>query len=87
MGSCTRKAQSKQKRCYDSHKKATPPWVAEGDCVMLFVPSEKNGKAYKFSQPFRGPYRVMKTNGAELVLISKPTAPSVRVESGITQWS
>ena len=50
------KAQAKQKCCYDRYKKAAPPCISEGDRVMLYVPSEKNGKAYKLSQPFRGPY-------------------------------
>jgi len=75
------KAQATQKRYYDRYKKATPPHISEGDRVMLYVLSEKNVKAYKFSRPFRGPYRVtqMFPNGAELVLISKPTANSIRV--------
>ena len=74
-------AQSKQKRNYDKHKKATPPCVSEGDGVMLNVPAEWSGKAYKFARPFRGPYRAVKVlpNGVELVLISKPKAPSIRV--------
>ena len=74
-------AQSKQKRNYDKHKKATPPCVLEGDRVMLYVPAERSGKAYKFARPFCGPYRAVKVlpNGVELVLISKPKAPSIRV--------
>ena len=75
------KAQAKQKYCYDRHKKAAPPCVAEGDWVMLYVPSENNGKAYKFSRPFCGPYQVIRVflNGVELILISKPAASSIRV--------
>jgi len=75
------KAPAKQKHCYDRHKKAALPCVAEGDRVMLYVPSENNGKAYKFSQPFRGLYRVIWVflNGVELILISKPAASSIRV--------
>ena len=74
-------AQSKQKRNYDKHKKATPPCVSEGDRVMLYVPAERSGKAYKFARPFRGPYRAVKVlpNGVELVLISKSKALSIRV--------
>ena len=74
-----RKAQSKQKNYHDH--RAKEPRIAEGDRVFLYGPAVKVGKAYKFARPFKGSYRVQKLlpNGAELLLISKPNAPSIRV--------
>ena len=76
-----RVAQSKQKQNYDKHKRATHPHVSGGDHVMLYVPAERSGKAYKFARPFRGPYRVIRVlpNEVQLVLISKPKVRSIRV--------
>ena len=74
-------AQSRQKRNYDKSKKAKLPHKSEGDRVMLYIPAERSGQAYKFVWPFRGPYQVVKIfpNGVELILISKPRAHSIRV--------
>ena len=45
-------AQSRQKRNCDKSKKAKLPCISEGDCVMLYVPAERSGQAYKFVRPF-----------------------------------
>ncbi|XP_065914491.1 uncharacterized protein [Dysidea avara] len=74
-----KKAQKKQKLYHD--QKAKEPHILEGDRVFLYDPAAKIGKAYKFARPFKGPYRVKKLlpNEAELLLISEPNAPSIRV--------
>ena len=48
---------------------------------MVYFPSECLGKAYKFSRPFRGPYRVDKMfpNGAEVTSLNGGQAQTIRV--------
>ena len=53
-----KEAQEKQKFQHD--KKAKDPRVFEGDRVLVYSPTERSGKAYKFACPFKGPYRIMK---------------------------
>ena len=47
----------------------------------MYSPSRRQGKAYKLARPFIGPYHILKlhTNGADLKLIAKPAAASIRV--------
>ena len=73
------KAQGRQKKFHD--KGAKQPILKVGDRVFVCNPSKKQGKAYKLARPFMGPYRILKLydNGADLRLISKPAAASIRV--------
>jgi hypothetical protein len=73
------KAQQKQKIQYD--KKAKEPKLSIGTRVMVHMPSEVQGKAWKLARPFHGPYRVVATtpNNAEVVLIDKPKEQSIFV--------
>ena len=47
----------------------------------MYFPSECLEKAYKFSRPFRGPYRVDKMfpNGAEVTSLNGGRAPTIKV--------
>ena len=47
----------------------------------MFHPAKRKGKAYKFSRPFVGSYRLLTLhpNGAEVNLIGKPAAQSIWV--------
>ena len=49
--------------------------------MFLYAPAERTGKAYEFSRPFKGPYRVKSVigNGVELLSIGKPNSPPLRV--------
>ena len=73
------KAQRKQKWHHDRH--ARDPGFQVGECVFVYMPTERLGKAHKFARPFRGPYRIMNLfdNGAEVKLIEKPQAGTIRV--------
>ena len=73
------KAQGRQKKFHD--KGAKQPILQVGDRVFVYNPSKKQGKAYKLARPFMGPYQILKLydNGADLRLISKPAAASIRV--------
>lgn len=73
--------QAKQKRNYDKFKKATPPNILEGDCIMLYIPVKQSDKPFKFERPFRRPNGVVRVllNVVELVSISKPKAHSIRL--------
>ena len=51
-------SQISQKRFYDRATKQ--PKVHPGDRVMVFMPAEQQGKTWKLSRPFHGPYRVLK---------------------------
>ena len=59
-------SQGKQKRFHD--RKSKDPKISVGDRVMMYFPSKRLGKAYKFCRPFRGPYHMDKVfpNGAEV---------------------
>lgn len=53
------KAQASQKRNYD--RKCTEEVnLKAGDRVMIYMPAESQGKNWKLSRPFHGPYRVLK---------------------------
>ena len=51
------KAQKKQKQQYD--RKCKPSKYRVGDRVFVHMPGEVRGKAWKFSRPFHGPYRIL----------------------------
>ena len=72
-------SQRKQKRFHD--QKSKDPKISVGDKVMVYFPSERLGKAYKFSRPFRGPYRVDKMfpNGAEVTSLNGGRAQTIRI--------
>ena len=72
-------SQGKQKQFHD--RKSKDPKISVGDRVMVYFPSERLGKAYKFSRPFRGPYQVNKVfpNGAEVTSLSGNKARTIRV--------
>ena len=71
-------AQKKQKH-HDHHAKERNFEV--GDRVFILTPTLKQGHAYKPVSPFKGPYQVVGThaNGLDMVVISKPFSPSIRV--------
>ena len=68
------KAQGHQKFFHD--KAAKQPNIKVGDRVFVFHPAKRKGKAYKFSRPFVGPYRLLTLhpNVAEVKLIDKPAS-------------
>ena len=72
-------SQGKQKRFHDQRSK--DPKLSVGNKVMVYFPSERLGKAYKFSQAFCGPYRVDKIfpNGAEVTSLGGGKAQTIRV--------
>ena len=45
------------------------------------MPADCLGNAYRFARPFKGPYQIIRlfVNGAEVILISKPQAGTIRV--------
>ena len=73
------KAQERQKLFHD--KFAKQPDIKVGDRVFVYHAAEGRGKAYKFSRPFVGPYRVLTLypNGAEVKLVAKPASKSICV--------
>ena len=62
-------------------RKAREPSLQVDDWVFLLNPAAHAGKEYKFSRPFNGPYQILKLykNGADIMLVDKPKALSVRV--------
>ena len=72
-------AQLKQRTGYDKHSREVKLKV--GDRVLVYMPGEVRGKAWKLARPFHGPYRVlalMPTN-AEVRLVDCPTSESIFV--------
>ena len=69
-------AQVKQKTQYDKHSKETKLRV--GDRVMVYMPGEVKGKAWKFARPYHGPYRLLSITptNAEVRLIDCPDEKS-----------
>ena len=51
------RAQKRQKRNFDHTAKKPHYRVCQR--VLVFMPSAKQGKAYKFARPFHGPYRIV----------------------------
>ena len=74
-----KKAQRNQKRYHDRHAQTVP--FQRGDRVFVHKPGLKRGKAHKFYRPFQGPYRIIEIwgTGAEVLLIEKPKAGTIRV--------
>ena len=72
-------AQRQQKKHYDH--KARPAKLEVGDCVMVYVPAETQGKNWKLARPFHGPYRILATTltNIEVRLVDDPTANSLFV--------
>lgn len=72
-------SQGRQKRFHD--QKSKDPKISVGDKVMVYFPSERLGKAYKFSRPFRGPYQVDKIfpNGAKVTSLGGNKTQTIRV--------
>ena len=66
-------AQVKQKTQYDKHSKETKLKV--GDRVMVYMPGEVKGKAWKFARPYHGPYRLLSLTptNAEVRLVDRPS--------------
>ena len=60
-------------------RKSKDPKISIGDKVMVYFPSEHLGKAYKFSKPFCGLYRVDKIflNGAEVTSLNGGRAQTI----------
>ena len=73
------KAQQTQMVQYD--KKSKEPKLSVGSRVMVHMPGEVQGKAWKLARPFHGPYRViaLTPNNAEVSLIDKPKDQSIFV--------
>ena len=74
-----KKAQRRQKNCYDRGKR--PPNFAVGERVFLFKPAEKTGKRRKFARPFHGPYRVVEldVNDAKIRRVDRPQDETILV--------
>ena len=72
-------AQKAQKTQYDRRAKYSSLRV--GDQVMVYMPSEVQGKDRKLARPFHGPYQVLSVTptNAEVTLINRPSDPSIFV--------
>ena len=72
-------AQSKQKRNYDVGSSDVSLKV--GDGVMVEMPGEIRGNAWKLSRPFHGPYRVLSITptNVEVRLADQPDADPMNV--------
>ena len=72
-------AQRRQKKNFD--RTAKKPRYQVGQRVLVFMPSAKQGKAYKFACPFHGPYRVVDIHetGASVRPVHKPEQEPIRV--------
>ena len=73
------KAQMSQKTYYD--RKAKEPRVRPGDRIMVYMPSEVQGKTWKLARPFHGPYRVeaVTDTNVEVRLVDDPTSETLFV--------
>ena len=74
-----KKTQRNQKNYYD--KRSKPPKFKVGERVLVYMPSAKACKAYKFARPFHGPYRIRSLDGTGVVIqpVNKPQAEPIRV--------
>jgi len=74
-----KRAQAQQKSQYD--RKTRPVEAKVGDRVMIYMPSEVQGKKWKLARPFHSPYRVIATtpSNAEVRLVDNPVAESLFV--------
>ena len=73
------KAHKAQKKFHDRTAKEPP--IQVGDQVYIYMPQEKQGKAYKFALPFAGLYRVVEVhpNGVVLQYTEKPNSQQIQV--------
>ena len=71
-------SQAKQKKNYDQRAKTV---FKVGDRVFLYKKGARSGKAYKFSRPFHGPYRILEltANDAKIRPVDKPQAEPIFV--------
>ena len=71
--------QKRQKTNYDRHAKDQGYRV--GDRVMVHMPHEFTGKAWKLARPYFGPYRILSVTptNAAVRLVDKPDEPSIFV--------
>ena len=67
------------KTYYDG--KAKEPSVRPGNRVMVYMPSEVQGKTWKLARPFHGPYHVeaVSDTNAEVRLVDDPTSETLFV--------
>ena len=72
-------AQCHQKRMYD--RGASELKLKIGDRVLVHMPHEVRGNAWKFARPFHGPYRVVSLTptNAEVRLVDQPNDDSIFV--------
>ena len=71
-------AQVTQKKAYD--KKAREVDLHVGECVMVLIPSEIQGKDWELTKPFRSPYHVIQQM-LKFVLLN-----SLRVNQVLWHW-
>ena len=62
-------------------KSAKEPTLTVGQRVMVHMPTELQGKTWKFARPFHGPFRVvaLTPTNAEVRLIDEPRSDSMFV--------
>ena len=66
-------AQSRQKKYYD--RKSKQKEVSVGDRVMIHMPHEATGKAWKLARAFHGPFRVLSVTPTVQPRLSGPLCP------------
>ncbi len=76
---CITDKQKHQKSMYD--RSAKEPNLEVGQRVMVHMPSEVQGKTWKFARPFHGPFRVLSLTptNAEVRLVDEPKSQSIFV--------
>ena len=74
-----KKAQAKQKAQYDKKSNVKPLFI--GDRVMIHMPGQVQGRAWKFARPYFGPYEIVGVTptNAEVRLLNHPTDPTIFV--------
>ena len=72
-------AQDRQKKTYD--RAAKDPKLTVGQRVLVHMPTELQGKTWKFARPFHGPFRIVSLTptNAEVKLIDEPRAEAMFV--------
>ena len=72
-------AQRHQKSNYDRHAKECPLMV--GQRVMVCMPTEMQGKTWKFARPFHRPFRILTLTptNAEVRIVDEPQSKSMFV--------
>ena len=72
-------AQDRHKKTYDRSAKESTLKV--GQRVMVHMPSELQGKTWKFARPYHGPFRIIKLTptNAEVQLIDEPSSATIFV--------